>query len=35
MFAGLPAGGLADAVYADMLPRYVLSELGGEVLAGA
>jgi hypothetical protein len=35
LFAGLPAGGLAEEVYADVLPRYVLSELGGEVLAGS
>ena len=35
LFAGLPAGGLGGEVYADVLPRYVLSELGGEVLAGS
>ncbi len=35
LFAGLPAGGLGGEVYADVLPRYVLSGLGGEVLAGS
>jgi hypothetical protein len=35
LFAGLPAGGLAGEAYVDVLPRYVLTELGGEVLAGA
>ncbi|MGH2562581.1 MAG: glycoside hydrolase family 2 TIM barrel-domain containing protein, partial [Thermomicrobiales bacterium] len=35
LFAGLPAGGLAGEAYADVLPRYILSELGGEVLAGS
>ena len=35
LFAGLPAGGLAGEVYADVLPWYVMSELGGEVLAGS
>jgi hypothetical protein len=35
LFAGLPAGGLAGEVYADVLPRYVFSELGGTVLAGS
>ena len=35
LFAGLPAGGLAGATYVDVLPWYVLSELGGEVLAGS
>jgi hypothetical protein len=34
-FDGLPAGGLAMGSYADVLPKYVLSELGGEVLAGS
>jgi hypothetical protein len=35
LFAGLPAGGLAGAPYVDVLPWYVLDELGGEVLAGS
>jgi hypothetical protein len=35
LFAGLPAGGLGGEVYADVLPRYVLAALGGEVLAGS
>jgi hypothetical protein len=35
LFAGLPAGGLAGATYVDVLPWYVLNELGGEVLAGS
>ena len=35
LFAGLPAGSLAGPAYVDVLPWYVLSELGGEVLAGS
>jgi hypothetical protein len=35
LFAGLPAGSLAGEVYADVLPWYGLSELGGDVLAGS
>jgi hypothetical protein len=35
LFDGLPAGGLAGPVYVDVLPWYVLTELGGEVLAGS
>lgn len=35
LFAGLPAGGLAGEAYADILPSYVMSELGGDVLAGS
>jgi beta-galactosidase len=35
LFAGLPAGGLAGEVYVDVLPWYVMSELGGEVFAGS
>jgi hypothetical protein len=35
LFAGLPAGGLGGEIYADVLPRYVMSELGGDVLAGS
>ncbi|MEP7356846.1 MAG: glycoside hydrolase family 2 TIM barrel-domain containing protein, partial [Anaerolineales bacterium] len=35
LFAGLPAGGLAGHDYADVLPRWALGEMGGEVLAGS
>lgn len=35
LFAGLPASRVAGEAYVDVLPRYVLSELGGEVLAGS
>ncbi len=35
LFAGLPAGGLAGEVYVEVLPRYVMSELGGHVFAGS
>jgi hypothetical protein len=35
LFGGLPAGGLAGAPYVDVLPWYVLDELGGAVLAGS
>jgi len=35
LFAGLPAGGLGGEAYADVLPRYVLTGLGGSVLAGS
>jgi hypothetical protein len=35
MFEGLPAGGLAGEAYADVLPHYVMSELGGRVCAGS
>jgi len=35
VFEGLPAGGLAGEAYADVLPHYVLSELGGRVFAGS
>jgi hypothetical protein len=35
IFAGLPHGGLAMKPYAATLPKYVLSELGGEVQAGS
>jgi hypothetical protein len=35
LFSGLPAGGLAKQPYAEILPKYILSELGGEVLAGS
>jgi beta-galactosidase len=32
---GLPAGGLAGEAYADVLPHFVMSELGGKVCAGS
>jgi hypothetical protein len=35
LFAGLPAGGLAGEAYVDVLPRYALSEQGGDILAGS
>jgi hypothetical protein len=35
LFSGLPAGGLAGEPYADVLPWYAMSELGGDVLAGS
>lgn len=35
LFAGLPNRGLAGEAYADVLPRYILTELGGEMLAGS
>jgi hypothetical protein len=35
LFDGLPSGGLSGEVYADIMPRYVLRELGGDVLAGS
>ena len=35
LFAGLPAGGVAGEPYAHVLPWYMMSELGGEVLAGS
>ncbi len=35
LFAGLPAGGLAGEAYVDVLPWYVMTELGGQVLAGS
>jgi hypothetical protein len=35
VFAGLPASGLAGEPYADVLPHYVMSELGGRVFAGS
>jgi hypothetical protein len=35
LFSGLPGGGLAGEPYVNVRPRYVLSELGGEVLAGS
>jgi len=35
LFAGLPSGGLGGEVYADVLPWYCMSELGGTVLAGS
>jgi hypothetical protein len=35
VFSGLPSGGLAGEAYVNVRPRYVMSELGGEVLAGS
>jgi hypothetical protein len=35
LFSGLPSGCLAMAPYTDTLPKYVLTELGGEVQAGS
>ncbi len=35
LFTGLPAGGLAKKPYTNVIPKYVLSELGGETLAGS
>ena len=35
LFEGLPAGGLAGEAYADVLPHYVMTELGGRVFAGS
>jgi hypothetical protein len=35
LFFGLPAGGLAGEAYVNVRPRYVMSELIGEVLAGS
>jgi beta-galactosidase len=35
LFSGLPCGGLAGEAYVNVRPRYVMSELGGEVLAGS
>ncbi len=35
VFSGLPSGGVLMAPYAEILPKYVLTELGGETLAGS
>jgi len=35
LFSGLPCGGLAGEAYVNVRPRYVMSELGGETLAGS
>jgi hypothetical protein len=35
LFSGLPNGGLAGEAYVNVCPRYVISGLGGEVLAGS
>jgi hypothetical protein len=35
LFAGLPSGGLALKPYAEIVPKYILSEMGGEVQAGS
>ncbi len=35
LFSGLPAGGFVKTPYSRVIPKYVLSEMGGEVLAGS
>ena len=35
LFAGLPNAGFAGEAYIDLLPLYVMKEMGGEVLAGS
>jgi hypothetical protein len=35
LFSGLPSGGLAKKPYSEILPKYVLSEMGGEIHAGS
>jgi hypothetical protein len=35
LFSELPSGGLAGEAYVNVRPHYVMSELGGEVLAGS
>jgi len=35
LFSGLPCGGLAGEAYVNVRPNYVMSEIGGEVLAGS
>jgi hypothetical protein len=35
LFSGLPRQGLAGEAYVNVRPRYVMGELGGEVLAGS
>jgi hypothetical protein len=35
LFSGLPAGGLAGEDYTTVLPHHVLTEQGGDVLAGS
>jgi hypothetical protein len=35
LFRGVPAGGFAGEPFAGILPRHVMSELGGKVLAGS
>lgn len=35
LFAGLPAGGLVKKPYTGLIPKYVLSEMGGQILAGS
>lgn len=35
LFSGLPAGCLAKKPYSSVIPKYVLSELGGEIHAGS
>lgn len=35
LFSGLPCGGLAGEAHVNVRPNYVMSEMGGEVLAGS
>jgi len=35
LFSGLPAGGFVKTPFSRVMPKYVLSEMGGEVLAGS
>jgi hypothetical protein len=35
LFASLPAGGFAKRLYSEVVPKYVLAELGGDTLAGS
>jgi hypothetical protein len=35
VFNGLPAGGFAKRLYAEIIPKYVLAEMGGDTLAGS
>ncbi len=35
LFAGMPAGGLVKKPYNGIIPKYVFSEMGGEILAGS
>jgi len=35
LFKGLPVGGIAGEAHVDVLPHYVLDEMGGKVLSGS
>ncbi len=35
LFSGLPCGGLAMGPYTEIMPKYVLSEMGGDIQAGS